>query len=161
MTKEPLRKPDGSPLTVDDLPGGADNPHPTKDIELVVRFTVPADLRPAAEERLINALTLYATGMRNTVATEVRQMKALKTHDLVFLWNEVHRAGDDMRRIDPGQVFGGMTCKEVQSLADVFAAAGDMKTHDHIMESHAWGDDDPEDEHYAKYVELHENGGSL
>lgn len=133
----------------------------TKDIELVVRFTVPADLKPAAEARLIKALTLYATGMRNTEATEVQRMKARSAQELVSLWNEVHLAGDRMRGIDPGQVFGSMTCAEAQSLADVFAAAGDMETHDHIMESHAWGDDDPEDEHYAKYVELQENGGSL
>ena len=50
----------------------------TKEIEVVVRFTVPADLKPADEERLIKALTLYATGMRNTEATEVSHMKALK-----------------------------------------------------------------------------------
>lgn len=86
---------------------------------------------------------------------------ALKLHDLVFLWNEVHLTGEIMRGIDPGQVFGSMTCSEAQSLADIFAAAGDQKTHDHIMESHAWGDDDPDDEHHARYLELKQNGGTL
>jgi hypothetical protein len=88
-------------------------------------------------------------------------MKALKLNDLLFLWNEVQLAGDVMRTIDPGQVFGSMTCSEAQWLADIFAAAGDNTTHDFIMESHAWGDDDEDDEHHAKYLELQENGGSL
>ena len=81
--------------------------------------------------------------------------------DPAFLLSEVHRAGDVMRTITPGDVFGSMTCNEAQSLADVFAAASDQRTHDFIMESHAHGDDDPDDEHYARYLEIRENGGSL
>lgn len=162
MSDKPvLRKADGTPLTLADLPGGANNPHPTREIEVVIKFTVAESLKPAAEARLINALTLYATDMRNTQATEVRQLKAFSLNDLLFLRNEVHLAGDEMRRITPGDVFGSMTCNEAQSLADVFAAAGDQKTHDFIMESHARGDDDEEDTHHAQYLEIQENGGTL
>jgi hypothetical protein len=77
---------------------------------------------------------------------------ALQYNDLAFLWNEVHLAGDVMRTIDPGEVFGGMTCTEAQWLADIFAAAGDQKTHDFIIDSHAWSDDDEEDEHHNLYL---------
>jgi len=74
---------------------------------------------------------------------------------LQFLHSEVHRAGEVLRTIDYGSVFGGMTCTEAEALADVFTAAGDQATHDHIITSHGHGDDDPEDEHHNIYEEAH------
>lgn len=134
----------------------------TKEIDVVVTLTVPADITPQAQDDAIMALHSAARKLNHGVVDAgIRPMTRIKLNDLLFLWNEVQLAGDVMRTIDPGQVFGSMTCNEAQWLANIFAAAGDEKTHDFIMESHAWGDDDPEDEHHAKYLELKENGGSL
>jgi hypothetical protein len=130
----------------------------TKEVEVVVTVTVPAT---ADEDQVVANVQSAARKVPGAVDAGVRHMKALKLSGLLFLWNEVHLTGDTIRGIDPGHVFGGMTCNEAQSLADIFAAAGDQKTHDHIMESHAHGDDDEEDEHHAQYLEIQKNGGSL
>lgn len=133
-----------------------------KEIEFVVKVTVSETLGKEHVDELAAELTACAAKLKYTYkGAEVRPWTALKTNDLLFLWNEVQLAGDVMRTIDPGQVFGSMTCSEAQWLANIFAAAGDQKTHDFIMESHAWGDDDEDDEHHAKYLELEEGGGSF
>lgn len=133
----------------------------TKEIELVVKLTVPENLSEKGTQEIIDQVQQRCYAINSVQDIGLRRMAALKSGDLLFLWNEVHRAGEDMRRIDPGSVFGSMTCSEVQSLADVFAAAGDQKTHDFIMESHAYGDDDPDDEHHDRYLEIRKNGGTL
>lgn len=127
------------------------------EIEMVIKMTVPNHATNSDVERVIENVRDHAANrITGVTSVEVRNMRALKLDDLLFLWNEVHRAGRDMRRIDPGEVFGGMTCNEAQSLADVFAAAGDQETHDFIIDSHSRSDDDPEDDHHDLYLKHRE-----
>jgi hypothetical protein len=73
--------------------------------------------------------------------------------DLRFLLNEVLLAGHAIRLIDPGEVFGSMTCSEATLLSNIFAAAGDTETAEYIIFSHGTRDDDPEDEHHQTYLD--------
>lgn len=130
----------------------------TKDIEVVVTITVPDTVTEADEQSIITNLQAAARHRcgAEVVDAGVQHMKALKTQGLLFLWNEVQLAGEAMRGIDTGEVFCCMTCNEAQWLADIFAAAGDQETHDHIISEHARGDDDPEDTHHDLYVKHEE-----
>lgn len=80
--------------------------------------------------------------------------------DLLFLRNEVRLAGELYRQIDPGEVFGAMTCAEAIATADIFRAAGDTETAEHIITSHGLRDDDPEDEHHETFLEAMKEAGA-
>lgn len=125
-----------------------------REVEVSIVLTLPVTAPAAVEDRLVGALSTYAADLMWVREAGIRKL-TVPTDDLLFLRNEVHLAGEKLRTIDYGSVFGSMTCSEATALADIFSAAGDQATHDHIITSHGHGDDDPEDEHHNIYEEAH------
>jgi len=124
-----------------------------REVELSIVLTLPVTAPASVEDRVIGALSTYVADLMWVREVGFRKL-TIPTDDLLFLHNEVRLAGEQLRRIDPGHVFGGMTCSEAEALADIFSAAGDTETHDHIINSHGHGDDDPEDTHHNIYEEV-------
>lgn len=124
-----------------------------REVEVSIILTLPVTAPAQVEDRLIGALSTYAADLMWVREAGIRKL-TVPTDDLLFLHNEVRLAGEQLRRIDPGMVFGSMTCSEAEALADIFTAAGDQATHDHIINSHGHGDDDPEDAHHNIYQEV-------
>jgi hypothetical protein len=125
-----------------------------REVEVSIILTLPVTAPESVEDRLIGALGTYAADLMWVREAGIRKLH-VSTDDLLFLHNEVRLAGEVLRTIDYGSVFGGMTCSEAEALADIFSAAGDQATHDHIITSHGHGDDDPEDQHHTIYEEAH------
>lgn len=53
-----------------------------------------------------------------------------------------------------GEIFTNMQCVEVNALAAVFRAAGAEETAGRIIELHAEGDYEEDDQHHTLYLEL-------
>lgn len=70
--------------------------------------------------------------------------------DLAAMWAE-------SKPYEDAGLFSGMTCGEVEVLADVFRAAGHDGLADAITEAHARGDEDAEDMHHDIYTRLRES----
>lgn len=76
------------------------------------------------------------------------------TTDLVEALEELHRIGEGWNNglID---FFEGMSCSEVEAIADVFRAIGDTKTAISVIDAHAEGDQE-DDEHWDIRLAAHE-----
>lgn len=125
-----------------------------REVEVSIVLTLPVTAPAAVEDRLIGALSTYAADLMWVREAGIRKLH-VSTDDLLFLHNEVRLAGELFRQIDPGEVFGAMTCTEAEATADIFKAAGDPDTAAHIINSHGQRDNDPEDEHHHIYEEAH------
>jgi hypothetical protein len=60
----------------------------------------------------------------------------------LYLKNVVLSAGDVMLGIDNGGTWGSFTCTEIETLAEVFRAAGREDVADFIISEHAETDED-------------------
>lgn len=123
-----------------------------REVELSIVLTLPVTAPESVEDRLIGALSTYAADLMWVREAGFRKL-TIPTDDLLFLHNEVRLAGELFRQIDPGEVFGAMTCTEAEATADIFKAAGDPDTAAHIINSHGLRDNDPEDQHHTIYEE--------
>jgi len=123
-----------------------------REIEVSIILTVPLALPQRHEDRLVGALGSVAADMDDVIEAGIRTLH-IPADDLLFLHNEVRLAGELFRQIDPGEVFGAMTCAEATAAADIFRAAGDTDTAEHIIFSHGIRDQDPEDQHHDIYQE--------
>lgn len=50
---------------------------------------------------------------------------------------------------------GNMTCREVEALATIFRLCGEPEDAERMLRSHAWCDDEPDDEHHDEFIEMH------
>ena len=132
---------------------------PVSDVELAITGMTCASCANRIERKLNKLDGVEASVNYATEKAHVTFADTVSTDDLLFLHNEVRLAGEQLRLIDPGMVFGSMTCSEAEALADIFTAAGDQETHDHIINSHGHGDDDPEDQHHAWQRHLDTSAG--
>jgi hypothetical protein len=123
-----------------------------REVEVSIILTIPVTAPAQVDDRLIGALSAYAADLMWVREAGFRKMH-VPTDDLLFLHNEVRIAGSLFRGIDPGEVFGVMTCTEAEALAGIFTAAGDQDTAVHIINSHGLRDQDPEDQHHTIYEE--------
>ncbi|QWY82824.1 hypothetical protein PP641_gp084 [Arthrobacter phage SilentRX] len=131
-----------------------------EEIELHVTVTVRKGLSEAARERLSHALFTYAHTMNNVVEAGIRRIE-IPLDRLVMLWNEVEHAAPIVHGMAPADpVWGGMTCTEAEAVAGIFGAAGKPEIEEFILEQHALGDDDPEDEHHEKFLEVMGRAGA-
>lgn len=73
--------------------------------------------------------------------------------DIDELDNLISDMADAMEMVDDGA--GHLTCREAGTIEAVLRYAGYTTEADRFIEAHARGDDDPEDQHRARYLELH------
>ncbi|WP_156914040.1 hypothetical protein [Brevibacterium album] len=52
------------------------------------------------------------------------------------------------------RLFSGLTCTEAESLAEVFRALGADAVARHVIEAHAAGDNEPDDQHHDLFLVL-------
>lgn len=71
---------------------------------------------------------------------------------LLHLKNTVEALADAMAGLDTGEVFCCMTCGEAQALADVLSAGGRPEVATFVLEQHAMGDEEPNDDHHDIYL---------
>lgn len=65
--------------------------------------------------------------------------------NLVDVWSVYRPMEDD-------ELFGRLSCGEVEPLADIFRAMNANELADQIIEAHAHHDDDPDDMHHDLYL---------
>jgi hypothetical protein len=80
---------------------------------------------------------------------------------LAALATAVEGMADTLMTLDCGDVFSGMTCGEMDSIATVFVVAGRMDAAGHVVMMHAEGDYEEEDEHNDVYLALQEPGAGF
>lgn len=75
------------------------------------------------------------------------------THAFGFsLEQAATRLADVARLMGDCEALTGMSCHEVEAIADVLRAAGAEDAADIIVEAHSTGDDDPDDSHHSAYL---------
>jgi len=88
-----------------------------------------------------------------TVVTDPSEIAPEDATPAAELAAAIVRMGERMRSVDDGA--RALNCSEAESIANVLRLAGRTDDADAFIECHAWGDDDSEDVHRARYLELH------
>ncbi len=80
---------------------------------------------------------------------------------LAHLATAVEGMADTLLGLDIGDVFGGMTCNEVESIAHVLAVAGRLDAAAHVLMMHGDGDDETDDTHHDIHTALNAPGAGF
>lgn len=73
--------------------------------------------------------------------------------------DELHQAvchiAATLRGVDTGEVWCNLTCREIESIADVLREGGHEDEADFLIREHGVADEDPEDMHHEFYDPQH------